>query len=659
MSGFCSSSVKRGALARDAFRSNALIFEVLSRYQLFVVVAAFLALAALYSLVTPLGEGPDEPGHAAYVFFLAREGRLPLQRAAPLLSDVPGEGHQPPLAYALAAPLVAWLPREERRFDLPGNPRFTWAGGAELNAVAHGSREYPPWRGAVLAWRMARFASVVAGAATVLFTYLAARAVGRRLQIADQGSSFALVAAALAAFNPQFLFVSSLITNDALLTALSAALLWLTLSDDGWLSLAERRVSGGGGGVGAGRLSSLFGGQWQAAAIGVVLGLALLTKQSALILAPITLFWCLTPRFPGFGARLIRCLLAFGMALALSGWWYARNWLLYGDPLGIAAFRAEFATQPFAFADPAAWAAALSQLHSSFWARFGWMNAAPPPWVIWLFAAIEVAAVAGLLQRMFATGQRSTIALLRALWPVAALPLLAFVWLVGFALTAGLVAWQGRLLFPALPALAILLAAGMHYTKALLLKRSALAAHGAGYVALVALLALAAWLPFGVIRPAYPLHTLPEAAALASIGTPTFGRFGRAEEPGAELRGWAMSGPARPGATLELTLMWRANARQSRDWTVFVHLVDRQEQVVAEDNRPPLDGAFPMTQWTAGDWVADGHALRLPADLAPGVYALRVGLYDPRGGDERADVRDHNGRLVGDFVELGQVLVNR
>src|SRR5437773_1606075 len=125
-----------------------------------ILIVLFVGLAAVYSVVVPLGEGPDEPGHAAYVFFLAREGRLPVQRVEPQQSDVPGEGHQPPLAYALAAPMVAWLPPEERQFDLPGNPRFTWAGGDELNAVAHGSREYPPWRGAVLAWHLARLVSV-------------------------------------------------------------------------------------------------------------------------------------------------------------------------------------------------------------------------------------------------------------------------------------------------------------------------------------------------------------------------------------------------------------------------------------------------------------------------------------------------------------------
>ncbi len=222
---------------------------------LIIIVVTFTALATLYSVVTPLGEGPDEPGHARYMFFLAREWRLPVQQADAAKSDVPGEGHQPPLAYALVAPLAAWLPREERQFDMPGNPRFTWAnslagpstgsGGAagqavELNAVAHGSREYMPWRGFVLAWHLARLVSVALGAATVVFTYVAARALqDERPQIKDQSepnffvlrlSSFVpLLAAALVAFNPQFLFISALVTNDALLVMLSAALLWLAV----------------------------------------------------------------------------------------------------------------------------------------------------------------------------------------------------------------------------------------------------------------------------------------------------------------------------------------------------------------------------------------------------------------------------------------------
>ena len=222
------------------------ILSVVKHISLIIIVVAFTALASLYSLVIPLGEGPDEPGHASYVFFLARERRLPDQRA----NEVPGEGHQPPLAYVLAAPLVAWLPVEQRTFDLPGNSRFTWAAptagpqpAREVNAVAHGSREYWPWQGFVLAWHLARLVAVALGAATVVFTYLAAKAIDCKLQIADcrlslgqpqsttynLQSAIPLLAAALVAFNPQFLFVSALLTNDALLTALSAALIWLVV----------------------------------------------------------------------------------------------------------------------------------------------------------------------------------------------------------------------------------------------------------------------------------------------------------------------------------------------------------------------------------------------------------------------------------------------
>jgi hypothetical protein len=243
-----------------------------------------------------------------------------------------------------------------------------------------------------------------------------------------------------------------------------------------------------------------------------------------------------------------------------------------------------------------------------------------------------------------------------AFWCVLALPVLAFGWVLSFALTAGLVAWQGRLLFPALPAIAILLACG--------LRQSAIADREwafswmpiADRLLPIGLVLLAAWLPFGVIRPAYPLHTLPEQVALARIGTPVYGRLGLVGDPGAELRSWRLEGETRPGSAPQLTLIWHALGRQNRNWTVFIHLVDANDQILAQDNTQPQSGAFPMKQWVAGDWVEDRHTLNLPADLAPGVYTLRVGLYDPRT-DRRAAVFDQRGKLIGDLVELGQVRV--
>jgi hypothetical protein len=620
-----------------------------------ILVAAFLALAVLYSTAVPLGEGPDEPGHAAYAFFLARTGRLPVQRADPRQSDVPGEGHQPPLAYALAAPLALWLPPQERRLDLIGNPRFTWVGGAEVNVVAHGSREYLPWGGTELAWHLMRLASVALGAVTVLFTYLAARTIDYRLQIADcrlgsTQSAIPLLAAGLVAFNPQFLFVSALVTNDALLAALSAGLLWLVIRTDG------RRPS------------------WEAIAIGMVLGLALLTKQSAMILIPIAMLGVIRRDGREAGERrehkaLVRfttplllrslapSLIVLMTAALVAGWWYTRNWWLYGDLLGLAAFRGEFATQPFQIGSLAAWIAALAQLHASFWARFGWMNVAPPAWALWLIGTIELIGLAGLIRVALATRRDSERRSVAGYWPLVALLTLAFAWIISFALTTGLVAWQGRLLFPALPAIAILLAKGIENAKLKMQNVLSHVSHFTIYILHLALIAIAIWLPYGVIRPAYPPQTLPETVAQSRIGTQAQARFRRSGERSVALRGWRLDGPARPGATLNVALIWYASARQGHDWVVFVHLVDTQDRIVAEDNRPPRDGAFPMTQWAMGDWIEDPHSLRLPAGLADGVYTLRVGLYDPKRNNERAGVYGDRSKLLGDSLDLGRIMV--
>jgi hypothetical protein len=102
--------------------------------------------------------------------------------------------------------------------------------------------------------------------------------------------------------------------------------------------------------------------------------------------------------------------------------------------------------------------------------------------------------------------------------------------------------------------------------------------------------------------------------------------------------------------------MWHALARQNRNWTVFIHIVDAQEQIVAEDNRQPQDGAFPMRQWVDGDWVEDRHPLALPATLAPGEYHIRIGLFDPRT-TRRAGMYSQRGKLRGDFLEVGSILV--
>ena len=592
---------------------------------LITILLLFFALHGLYNWAIPLGEGPDEPGHLAYVLFLVTEGRLPVQRAAPEANDVPGEGHQPPLAYLLAAPAVAWLPPDQHQLLLTANPRFVWAGGDEPGAFMRGSHELWPWPPLTAAWHLARAISGLCGAGAVLFTFLAARC----LRPVDP--AFAPLAAALVAFNPQLLFTTALVTNDALLAALGAALLWWCLKGTG-----DR-----GQGTGAAL-------RWALVA-GVIFGLALLTKQSALLLGPLIL-WGGWRASGGDWRRVAVVTLAWGfVALLVAGWWLLRNLLLYGDLFGLALFQSEFATQPFVWGDPAAWLGALSQLFGSLWARFGWLSLRPPTWMLWAYAGLCGAALVGWGRTSFHhRGTESTEENKRkGAWvgPLLALGM-ALVWTLAFVRTAGLVAWQGRMLFPAISAIGLLLAAG-------LLPRSPARLLAFG------LLALAVFMPLAVIRPSYSWVALPPRVAQAELGTAVFVRYAASWEQGVALRGWRLDGVARAGAALPVTLTWNSLEPVPRPWTVFVHLVDAAGAIVAESNSQPRGAALPFPLWTPGDWIADTHTLLLPAGLAPGSYELRVGLYRPEKGGQRQKVWAEDGRALGDAALVGTVQVNR
>jgi hypothetical protein len=100
---------------------------------------------------------------------------------------------------------------------------------------------------------------------------------------------------------------------------------------------------------------------------------------------------------------------------------------------------------------------------------------------------------------------------------------------------------------------------------------------------------------------------------------------------------------------LAVTLHWRSLVPPDKDYTVFVHLLDTSDEVITQDDGQPLEGAYPTSVWDAGEMVADPHRLPLPADLVPGDYRLRVGLYLLETG-QRLQVEGN-----GDSVELGPV----
>jgi hypothetical protein len=97
-----------------------------------------------------------------------------------------------------------------------------------------------------------------------------------------------------------------------------------------------------------------------------------------------------------------------------------------------------------------------------------------------------------------------------------------------------------------------------------------------------------------------------------------------------------------PGDELRVALYWRAEAKPEQDYTVFVHVLNSDGELVAQHDSMPQDGTWPTTQWPAGSLIIDTHVVPLPADLLPGTYHVKVGLYTWQTG-ERLPLYRSNG----------------
>ncbi|HEX8683257.1 MAG TPA: hypothetical protein VF707_13140, partial [Ardenticatenaceae bacterium] len=312
-----------------------------------IIVAAYMVLGSIYASVTPIFEKPDEQWHFAFAMYVADTGRLPVQRLAGRDHLAEQEGSQPPLYYAVLAGLlkVVGLDHLDDGYSqlTEENPYYGGRPGAWLdnaNRFIHGPCE-GECRSAATAVYLGRGLSLLAGVVALL-----AATTAVRLAFPSQPWLLLLVVGAVA-FNPQFLHISSSVSNDAFLVATTNVAFALALW---WWHRPEAL--------------------WRTATLGLAVGLALLTKSSGLSLVP-------TMGLLLLGGRLawplrFRQIAIFGVAVALvSGWWFARNLLLYGEPTATQIHLQIFdeAPPPFTLARVMDnW----SMVASSFWASFGW-----------------------------------------------------------------------------------------------------------------------------------------------------------------------------------------------------------------------------------------------------------------------------------------------
>ena len=111
------------------------------------------------------------------------------------------------------------------------------------------------------------------------------------------------------------------------------------------------------------------------------------------------------------------------------------------------------------------------------------------------------------------------------------------------------------------------------------------------------------------------------------------------------------------GETLDLTFHWQAVRRMEQSYKVFVHLINSDNNsLVAQADAVPQQWTYPTNWWEAGEYITDN--VQLPLDgIAPGMYEIRVGLYDSASGERLLPYSADGSSFADGVVPLNTVTI--
>ncbi len=596
-----------------------------------LVLIGFLVLAMIYGIVVPPFENLDEIEHFEVVRYIADTGRLPVHGTAEAENyHYRQEASQPPLYHALSAALVQVLRLEtdDSAAAWPLNPWVACGPGAaslyDNRAVLYHDphQESFPWRGALLTLHALRLCSTLLQAITVLGTYVLARLVFPRRR------HVGLAAMAIVAFNPQFLLVASGVNNDNLLTPLVTLSLCLILRT--WQD-----------GLSTGRTVGL----------GVLIGLAGLSKLSGWFLLP--LFFIVAIVRPDRSSASSRPawltidhwkpafthgILVVSIALALSGWWFWRNWRLYGDPTALQPMLVWVGARDGSLCQSFL---ELGTMFRSFWGQIP--CAFYPPGFYAFYAILTLIAFSGLIVgwRRLRPTMRGAVLIL-ATWFL----LILGSWTRWNAMTA---APGGRLLFPALPAVGLLMALGID---SLMRKFAAWRA----YLTIALLAFFATWTGLRIL----PGFFAPPARYDRTRAVRPTQAFEASIAEKIALLGYDVSVTSKD-ESLDLTLYWQALAPMVEDYVLTVQLVSARpgDNVLRLNyNAWPGHGTYPTSAWRPGEVIVDTYDLCLPeADFYTQAWELHVAFYEGTSGERLSIDSGEKGGAPTDHVVLTRLRI--
>lgn len=358
-----------------------------------LVTVVFALVGVAFALHVPAGEAPDEPAHFRYARFVSRNHQLPPQGS---IRSLDYEAHQPPLDYIADAIVLSLGGADTVEFT--PNPGF--------DSHRAGSRAFDitsTTRASLNAFRIVRLLHVVWGviALMILFTGVRLFALSRE--------TFAIASSVLLV--PQFIFICSVINNDALLVVFSsAAILALVRFVD------APTVRGG-------LIAALL------------IAAALFSKGSALfLLVPAAVAALIALRVQ---ARVAAAALLLGAWTALLLFFGLNMWR-FGTAMPPVPSTTDVVARSQWFVTRPSWVVTAFR---SFWAKFGVMNTALPLATYAWFALLTLLVAFGAFKALRRLGPRNLVLVSAAAANVALL--------CAFMLR---VDWQpqGRYLFPSL-----------------------------------------------------------------------------------------------------------------------------------------------------------------------------------------------------------------
>lgn len=554
-----------------------------ARLGLVVALFAHATLATGHAWFLPIFEASDESDHFHYACFMAQ--RMPEQPTVLGSEATTGRsvwdqcvlGHHPPAYYLL---LGACMDLAGRGDVLP-SPRVRGEPHALQFRHAHDETTHRSSEvGLVFALRLI---SVIAGLLSVWFTWWTARVLW------PDRSAVATLAAMLLACLPQWSAAHGALDNGNLVATLShLAVLLLAFA------LAKGRFA------------------WSdAVALGFVIAAALWTKANALALfgvAGVAVAWLAWRDRARARTTLAAGAVAAALALAAYAPQAMRNVSLYGDPLGQSAHEFAFAASrlPGGSLPGWLWEGFLPSLARSFVGMFGWWRVELPGFAYVVAAGLVSLAALGALPTRSVRRPIPGSRLL--LWTAC---LAAFAVVLRFNLTFAQP--QGRYLFSAAGAFAILVAAGLDA----LARRFRMALPFASVIGALAF-AGGILVVVAVVRPQFRLPP-PEGGPFEAIAHGAL----RSDTP-ADRRDIELLEP-RDGETLDAppTFRWRAPGDAA----------PRTLHAWSEDGRVVL------ATWEMRRVDVSGGSFTMPADLWDSL---------PRGAVVHWNVRNVADRARGD-----------